>query len=52
MKTEIILFIGLAFGLSGCVSYEDNPFCTEYELMTFEELRESVKILSMIKRNY
>jgi len=44
MKKKLIISVMSAFALSGCVSYEDDPYCKAYNYMTFKELRESVQI--------
>ena len=44
MKKEIIGLMVLGAIFSGCATYEDDPYCKKYTLMSFDELRQSVSI--------
>ena len=42
MKKQLTILTVLGIMLLGCVSYEDDPYCKKYTLMSFEDLRQSV----------
>ncbi len=44
MKKQFAILTILGIMLSGCVTYEDDPYCKKYKVISFEELRQSVII--------
>ena len=44
MKKQLIKLMILGVVFTGCATYEDDPYCKKYTLMSFEELRQSVSI--------
>ena len=44
MKKQLIKLMVLGILLSGCATYEEDPYCKKYTLMSFEQLRQSVSI--------
>lgn len=44
-KSAIYFLLISTLFLQGCIKYKDDPLCSQYKYLTFDELRQKVKVL-------
>jgi len=44
MKYIIFITMSIALFFQGCIEYKEDPLCSDYEYITYDELRKSVKV--------